>query len=57
MLELVGLSDEDRQLIKASSALIMPHAGRLNDVVYEQLLRHPQSRKFFVTAARTISRR
>jgi hypothetical protein len=50
MLDLVGLSDEDRQLIKASSALIMPHAGRLNDVVYEQLLRYPQSRKFFVTA-------
>jgi hypothetical protein len=50
MLDLVGLSDEDRQLIKASSALIMPHAGRLNDVVYDQLLRYPQSRKFFVTA-------
>jgi hemoglobin-like flavoprotein len=50
MLDLVGLSDEDRQLIKASSALIMPHAGRLNDIVYEQLLQHPQSRKFFVTA-------
>jgi Protoglobin len=50
MLDLVGLSDEDRQLIKASSALVMPHAGRLNDTVYEQLLGHPQSRKFFVTA-------
>jgi Protoglobin len=50
MLDLVGLSDEDRQLIKASSVLIMPHAGRLNDVVYDQLLRYPQSRKFFVTA-------
>ena len=50
MLDLVGLSEEDRQLIKASSVLIMPHAGRLNDMVYEQLLQHPQSRKFFVTA-------
>src|SRR5262245_44031827 len=50
MLELVGLSEDDRQLIKASNAFIMPHAGRLNDIVYEQLLRHPQSRKFFVTA-------
>jgi hypothetical protein len=50
MIDLVGLSDEDRQLIKASSPLIMPHAGRLNDLVYEQLLEHPQSRKFFVTA-------
>jgi hemoglobin-like flavoprotein len=50
MLDLVGLSEAERQLIKASSALIMPHAGRLNDIVYEQLLQHPQSRKFFVTA-------
>jgi hypothetical protein len=50
MLELVGLSEDDRQLIKTSNAFIMPHAGRLNDLVYEQLLQHPQSRKFFVTA-------
>ena len=50
MLDLVGLSEEDRQLIKASNPLIMLHAGRLNDLVYEQLLQHPQSRKFFVTA-------
>jgi hemoglobin-like flavoprotein len=50
MLDLVGLSEEDRQLIKASNPLIMSHAGRLNDLVYEQLLQHPQSRKFFVTA-------
>jgi hemoglobin-like flavoprotein len=50
MLDLVGLSEEDRQLIKASSPLIMPHAGRLNDIVYDQFLQHPQARKFFVTA-------
>jgi hemoglobin-like flavoprotein len=50
MIDLVGLSEADRQLIKASSPLIMSHAGRLNDIVYEQLLQHPQSRKFFVTA-------
>jgi hemoglobin-like flavoprotein len=50
MLDLVGLSEEDRQLIKASSPLIMPHAGRLNDLVYDQFLQHPQARKFFVTA-------
>jgi len=49
MLDLVGLSEEDRQLIKASGPLIMSHAGRLNDYVYDQLLQHPQSRKFFVT--------
>jgi hemoglobin-like flavoprotein len=50
MMDLVGLSEEDRQLIKASGPLIMPHAGRLNDIVYDQLLQYPQARKFFVTA-------
>ena len=49
MIDLVGLSEQDRQLIKTSSPLIMLHAGRLNDIVYEQLLQHPESRKFFVT--------
>jgi hypothetical protein len=49
MMDLVGLSEEDRQLIKASGPLIMVHAGRLNDIVYGQLLQHPQARKFFVT--------
>ena len=49
MIDLVGLSEQDRQLIKTSSSLIMPHAGRLNDIVYDQLLQHPESRKFFVT--------
>jgi hemoglobin-like flavoprotein len=49
MIDLVGLTEEDRQLIKASGPLIMSHAGRLNDTVYDQLLQHPQSRKFFVT--------
>jgi hemoglobin-like flavoprotein len=50
MIDLVGLSEEDRQLIKASGPLIMAHARRLNDLVYDRLLQHPQARKFFVTA-------
>ena len=49
MVDLVGLSEEDRQLIKASGNLIIEHARYLNDQVYNQLLRYPQSRKFFVT--------
>jgi hemoglobin-like flavoprotein len=49
MVDFVGLSEEERQLIKASSPLIMPHAHRLNDVIYDHLLRYPQARKFFVT--------
>jgi hemoglobin-like flavoprotein len=49
MVDLVGLSEEDRQLIKASGTLIMEHARDLNDAVYDQLLQYPQARKFFVT--------
>jgi hemoglobin-like flavoprotein len=49
MADLVGLTQEDRQLIRASGPLIMAQARRLNDVVYDQLLQHPQARKFFVT--------
>ena len=49
MVDFVGLSEEDRQLIKASAPLIMPQAHRLNDVVYDHLLQYPQARKFFVT--------
>ena len=49
MVDLVGLTEEDRQLIKASGPLIIENAGRLNNVVYDQLLQYPQARKFFVT--------
>jgi hemoglobin-like flavoprotein len=49
MVDLVGLSEEDRQLIKTSGPLIIAQARRLNDFVYDQLLRHPEARKFFVT--------
>jgi hemoglobin-like flavoprotein len=49
MRDFVGLSDEDRQLIKASSPMIMQHARRLTDSVYDHFLQYPQTRKFFVT--------
>ncbi len=49
MVDFVGLSEEDRQLIKASSPLIMQNARKLNDVFYDQLLNYPQARRFFVT--------
>jgi hypothetical protein len=49
MIDLVGLSEEDRELIRASGAIIIANARYLNDFVYDQLLRHPQARKFFVT--------
>ena len=49
MVDFVGVSEEDRQLIKASASLIMAHARSLNDVAYDHLLKYPQARKFFVT--------
>jgi protoglobin len=49
MIDFVGLSEEDRQLIKASAPLILARAGSLNDFVYDELLKYPQARQFFVT--------
>jgi len=49
MVDFVGLSEEDRQLIKASTPILMAHAESLNDFVYDHLLQYPQARKFFVT--------
>ena len=49
MVDFVGLSEEDRQLIKASAPIILAHARGLSDVVYDHLLKYPQARKFFVT--------
>src|SRR5207247_8596848 len=50
MVNFVGLSEEDRQLIKASAPIILARAGKLNDFVYDQLLKYPEARQFFVTA-------
>ena len=35
MIDFVGLSEEDRQLIKASAPMILARAGILNDFVYD----------------------
>jgi len=49
MMDFVGLSEEDRQLIKASAPIIMAQAHKLSDEVYDRLLQYPPARKFFVT--------
>lgn len=49
MIRFVGLTQEDRQLIRNSGPLIMKHARHLNDVIYDHLLGYPETRKFFVT--------
>lgn len=50
MVDFVGLTEEDRQLIKASAPLIIAHARDMSDAVYDHLLKYPEARKFFVTA-------
>ena len=49
MVDFMEFSEEDRQLIKSSAPLVMQHADRLTDHVYDHLLEYPQARKFFVT--------
>ena len=50
MVDFVELSDEDRQLIKASAPIIIKHARSLTDAVYDHFMRYPHTRQFFVTA-------
>lgn len=49
MVDFVGLSEEDRQLIKASAPIVLARAGKLSDFIYDQLLKYPEARQFFVT--------
>lgn len=49
MVDFVGLSEEDRQRIKASAPLIMQHAHDLTDALYDRFLQYPPARQFFVT--------
>jgi hemoglobin-like flavoprotein len=49
MVDLIGLTEEDRQLIKSSAPIIMAHAEPMTDEIYTTFLKYPQARKFFVT--------
>ena len=49
MANFVALTEEEQQLIRASSPTIMEHAEALTDAVYDHFLKFPQARKFFVT--------
>ena len=48
MASFVGLTEQDRELIRDSAGLIMDHAQALTDAVYDHFLKYPQARKFFV---------
>lgn len=49
MANFVALTEEEQQLIRASSPTIMEHAEALTDAGYDHFLKFPQARKFFVT--------
>lgn len=49
MIKFIGVTEEERQLIKDSSKLVMHHARQLTDVIYDQFLDYPKTRQFFVT--------
>jgi len=50
MMNFVELSEEERQLIKASGRLVLARARQLNDAIYNKILEYPDARQFFVTA-------
>jgi hypothetical protein len=49
MVDFVGLSEEDRQLIRTSAPIILQHARQLTDNLYNHFLQYPDARQYFVT--------
>lgn len=48
MSEFVGLSDDDRRLIRDSAAIVVGNAVDLTDAVYDRFLEYPEARKYFL---------
>ncbi len=49
MIDFVGLSDDDRKLIKDSAPIIHAHADGLTKEIYDHFLKYPEAGKFFTT--------
>ena len=49
MAAFVGLTEEERQLIRDSGPILLEHSRGLTDAVYDHFLKFPQARKFFIT--------
>ena len=50
MADFVGLGEEDLALIQGTSAVVLEHADALTASVYDNFLKYPESRKFFLNA-------
>jgi hypothetical protein len=51
MVEFVGLSRQELELVKATAPLLLPHAEDLTGAVYDHFLQFPRTRQFFLTDA------
>ncbi len=49
MATFVGLSDEDRELVRASAPAVLANARQLTDAVYDRFLEYPAARMYFLT--------
>ncbi len=49
MVEFVGLSPEELELVRATAPLLLPHAEELTGAVYDHFLKFPRTRQFFLT--------
>ena len=50
MADFVGLGEEELALIRETSAVVLEHADSLTASVYDNFLKYPGSRKFFLNA-------
>ena len=49
MVEFVGLSQEELELVQATAPLLLTHAEDLTGAVYDHFLKFPRTRQFFLT--------
>ncbi len=50
MADFVGLGEEELALIRETSSVVLEHADSLTASVYDNFLKYPESRKFFLNA-------
>ena len=50
MADFVGLGEEELSIIRETSSVVLEHADSLTASVYDNFLKYPESRKFFLNA-------
>lgn len=49
MMEFVGLTEAELELVQSTAPIILQHADHLTDAIYDHFLHFPDARRFFVT--------